>query len=211
MSFSMKDLMTPEPSATSQPQPTALQPQTVPAMQPTGVQATPSSPVSSQMAPGAFSMRDLMGDESTQQTQVGNDPGKPKFAPYNVAAFGRYTTPENYEKWASTQPKIGPDSKPGEYEAWTSANTPGGAKETLKDSLRPLPYAALAGGTALGVAAIPEVLPSVLIHTVEGVKALGAWAEAHPYKAFMLYQVAKELLPGAKNAMGLVKAAPVPE
>jgi hypothetical protein len=135
-------------------------------------------------------------------------PSAPKFAPYNAAAFGRYTTPENYEKWASTQPKIGPDSKPGEYEAWTSANTPGGYKETLKDSLRPLPYAALAGGTALGVTAIPEVLPSVLIHTVEGVKALGAWAEAHPYKAFMLYQVAKELLPNAKKAMGLIKAAP---
>ena len=81
--------------------------------------------------------------------------GKPRFAPYE-AAFSRYTTPENYEKWASTPPKSGPDSKPGEYEAWTGANTPGGAMETLKNSLRPLPYAALAGGAALGVTAIPE-------------------------------------------------------
>ena len=68
----------------------------------------------------------------------------------------------------------------------------------------------VAGATA-GATAIAEVLPSVLIHTVEGVKALGAWAEAHPYKAFMLYQVAKELLPGAKKAMGFVKAAPAGE
>lgn len=88
---------------------------------------------------------------------------KPKFAPYNAAAFGRYTTPENYEKWASTQPKIGPDSKPGEYEAWTGANTPGGTKETLKT----IPVAAaetLAGITGASVAgpliaASPEMVP----------------------------------------------------
>jgi hypothetical protein len=108
-------------------------------------------------------MKDLMGDESTQQTQVGNDPGKPKFAPYNAASFGRYTTPENYEKWASVHPKIGPDSKPGEYEAWTSANTPGGAMETLKT----IPVAAaetLAGITGASVAgpliaSSPELVP----------------------------------------------------
>ncbi len=66
-------------------------------------------------------------------------------------------------------------------------------------------------GATTGATAIAEALPSVLIHTVEGVKALGAWAEAHPYKAFMLYQVAKELLPGAKKAMGFIKAAPTGE
>jgi len=63
-----------------------------------------------------------------------------------------------------------------------------------------------AAGAMVPVAS--AAVPSVLIHTVEGVKALGAWAEANPYKAFMLYQVAKELLPGAKKAMGLIKAAP---
>jgi len=134
--------------------------------------------------------------------------GTPKFAPYSASSFGRYTTPENYEKWASTPPKSGVDSRPGEYEAWTGANTPGGAKETLLNSAKVIGEAGLAAGTAMGVTAIPEVLPPVLIHTVEGVKALGVWAEAHPYKAFMLYQVAKELLPGAKKAMGLVKAVP---
>ena|ERR1700730_2904672 len=89
--------------------------------------------------------------------------GKPRFAPYNAASFGRYTTPENYEKWASVQPKIGPDSRPGEYEAWTSANTPGGAMETLKT----IPIAAaetLAGITGASVAgpliaASPELVP----------------------------------------------------
>jgi hypothetical protein len=69
----------------------------------------------------------------------------------------------------------------------------------------------LVAGAATGATAIAEALPSVLIHTVEGVKALGVWAEAHPYKAFMLYQVAKELLPGAKKMLGFVKAAPTVE
>jgi hypothetical protein len=85
------------------------------------------------------------------------------------------------------------------------------AKDTAGSLVGPLaiPVAAAAiGGTATGVGAVAEALPSVLIHTIEGVKALGVWAEAHPYKAFMLYQVAKELLPSAKKAMGLIKAAP---
>jgi hypothetical protein len=89
--------------------------------------------------------------------------GKPKFAPYDAAAFGRYTTPENYEKWASVHPKIGPDSKPGEYEAWSGANTPGGYKETLMTI--PEATAETAAGVvgapvlAAGIAAAPEIAP----------------------------------------------------
>jgi hypothetical protein len=81
----------------------------------------------------------------------------------------------------------------------------------LKHTLEGAAAGAAAVAPAVGLAAIPEALPSVLIHTVEGVKALGTWAEANPYKAFMLFQVAKELLPGAKKAMGFIKAAPTGE
>ena len=63
-----------------------------------------------------------------------------------------------------------------------------------------------AAGAMLPVAS--AALPSVLMHTTEGVKALGAWASAHPIQAYMLYQVVKDLVPGAKKAMGLIKAAP---
>ena len=67
-----------------------------------------------------------------------------------------------------------------------------------------------AGGTA--ALALPnevaQALPSVLMHTTEGVKALGTWASAHPIQAYMLYQVVKELVPSAKKAMGLVKGIP---
>ncbi len=89
--------------------------------------------------------------------------GKPKFAPYDAAAFGRYTTPENYEKWASVHPKIGPDSKAGEYEAWSGANTPGGTKETLMTI--PEAAAETAAGVigapilGAGIAAAPEIAP----------------------------------------------------
>jgi len=70
---------------------------------------------------------------------------------------------------------------------------------------------ALVGGGVLGaqaIAAIPEVIPAVLPHTIAGVKALGAWADAHPVHAYMLYNVLKELLPGAKKAIGIVKGVP---
>lgn len=63
-----------------------------------------------------------------------------------------------------------------------------------------------AAGAMLPVAS--AALPSVLMHTTEGVKALGAWASAHPIQAYMLYQVVRDLIPGAKKAMGLIKAAP---
>ena len=191
MSFSIQDLAgTTLPQATSVVQPT----------QPT--QPTPTQQTS---ASGVFTMKDLGAEASEQNNQ---EQPAPKFAPYDASKFGRYTTPENYEKWASQQPKIGPDSKPGEYEAWTSANTPGGVKQTLTDAAIPLAAGTVAATAALGGAAIPEVLPSVLPHTIEGVKAIGAWANAHPVQAYMLYQVIRELIPGAKKAMGIIKAVP---
>jgi len=107
-----------------------------------------------------------------------NPDGKPKFAPYDPATFGRYTTPENYEKWAAVPPKAGPNTKPGGYEAWTGVHlTP---KEMLAASGTAVAEGGVAAGTALGAAALPEVLPAVLTHTIDGVKAIGAWASKKP-------------------------------
>jgi hypothetical protein len=66
-----------------------------------------------------------------------------------------------------------------------------------------------AAGAMVPVAA--AALPSVLMHTVEGVKALNAWAIKNPVQAVLLYHAVRELLPGAKKAMGIVKAVPTPE
>lgn len=132
--------------------------------------------------------------------------GQTRFMPYDATKFGRYTTPENYEKWAGTQPKIGPDSKPGEYEAWVGAHlTP---RDMATNAAATVGEGALAAGTALAIPAIPEILPSVLPHTIEGVKAIGKWADAHPFQAWALYNAIKEFVPGAKKAIGFVKAAP---
>ena len=93
--------------------------------------------------------------------------GTSKFTPYDAASFGRYTTPENYEKWAATQPKSGPDSKPGEYEAWT------GAHMSKAETLATIPQAAVATGAgvlgagplAAGIAAVPSVGVAALLGT----------------------------------------------
>jgi len=63
-------------------------------------------------------------------------------------------------------------------------------------------------GATTGLTAISEALPSVLPHTIEGVKAIGAWANAHPVQAYILYQVIRDLVPGAKKAMGFIKGVP---
>jgi len=133
--------------------------------------------------------------------------------PYNPKTHGEFTTPENYTAWSnqptdSNDPNVAnKDWKFGERAAVEEAHGSLGADTKSAINVN---HAATGLGVGLGgsITAIPEVLPSILIHTVEGAKALGVWAEAHPYKAFMLYQVAKELLPGAKKAMGLVKAVP---
>lgn len=69
--------------------------------------------------------------------------------------------------------------------------------------------AAAVGGpiaTMEGALALPAVLP----HTIEGVKAIGQWASKNPMQAYLLYNVIKDFLPGAKKAIGLVKALPMP-
>jgi hypothetical protein len=53
-----------------------------------------------------------------------------------------------------------------------------------------------------------EAIPSVLAHTTSGVKAIGAWAQKNPVQAYIVFQMLKELVPGAKKAMGIVREAP---
>jgi hypothetical protein len=43
---------------------------------------------------------------------------------------------------------------------------------------------------------------------MEFAKAIGAWAEAHPMHAYILYNVMKEMLPGVKKYIGFVKGMP---
>jgi hypothetical protein len=67
--------------------------------------------------------------------------------------------------------------------------------------------AALAGAGEATAAGLAKILP----HTIEGIKAIGQWADAHPAQAVMLLWLLKEKLPGMKQALGFIKAAPIPE
>jgi hypothetical protein len=48
----------------------------------------------------------------------------------------------------------------------------------------------------------------VLTHTIDGVRAIGTWASKNPVQAYLLFQVMKELIPGAKKTMGIIKGVP---
>ena len=82
------------------------------------------------------------------------------------------------------------------------------AKVALQSTLSGAGYtlAGITGSQIPGV--IAETLPSVIPSTIAGVKAVGAWAEAHPFHAWALLNVLKEIVPGVKKAAGLVHAAP---
>ncbi|HKT87507.1 MAG TPA: hypothetical protein VJQ59_03675 [Candidatus Sulfotelmatobacter sp.] len=63
-------------------------------------------------------------------------------------------------------------------------------------------------GTAVGMGAAMDALPSVMVHTIDGVKAVGTWAAKNPVQAYLLFQVLKEAIPGLKKAAGIVSHAP---
>jgi hypothetical protein len=51
--------------------------------------------------------------------------------------------------------------------------------------------------------AIAEALPAVIPSTLGGLKAVGAWADAHPVHAVVLLQTLKEFVPGFRKMTGL--------
>jgi hypothetical protein len=84
-----------------------------------------------------------------------------------------------------------------------------------KKTVQTLGAAATIGTLGPAILAAPgelaEAVPSVFAHTIEGVKAVTAWAAKNPVHAYLLFQVMKELVPGAKKAMGIVKGVPEAE
>jgi hypothetical protein len=165
-------------------------------------QTEPAQPAQQPQAQDIFDQL-ASGKEPTEQTPA---PAKlpPQLRPYDEAKHGQFTTPENYQKWATYPPGAGGtparEWKPGEADAWAEAHNLS-RSDAAKGEL-------LSAGAGLAAGGIAATIPAVLPHTVEGVKAIGAWADAHPMQAYMLYNVIKELVPGAKKALGLVKGMP---
>lgn len=208
MSFSMKELLAESQPSQAQPsQPQASQPQATPA-QP---QPQASSPSPTGASSDSFSMAELMKDEqqgqATQATTGGPNAEEQAFLAANP---GHAWVPAD-PKFPNRPAGIYPTGKGNEWRNDPSYTQAPIDLHFVKHTLEGAATGAAAVAPAVGLAAIPEALPPVLIHTVQGVRALGAWAEAHPMKAYMLFQVAKELVPGAKKAMGFIKAAPTEE
>ena len=107
--------------------------------------------------------------------------------------------------------------------AYHKSLTPEQQQAALDAEAKTIPAKALEAGIGGPLAAVGSyaagamvpvgaaALPSVLMHTVEGVKALNAWAIKNPVQAILLYHAVKELLPGAKKTMGFIKSVPTPE
>jgi hypothetical protein len=170
--------------------------------------------------------------EFAKPTASGAAPSTSQAAPQGAApasvgpqptAWDEFGKPVEFAKPASTGPTdaqkayreataSGPFAPAGAAEKAMGAeigDNTAQAKAALSDTL------SAAGETAAGITgaqipgAIAEALPAVIPSTIEGVKAIGAWAEAHPVHAYLLYNVIKDLVPGAKKAIGLVKGAPI--
>ncbi len=124
---------------------------------------------------------------------------------------------EEFEQQSQTKPALSPEEQASQtrqmlISGLTGMPTPNMTAEDRANfekgkAAGAVSVPVVAAGTA-GLTAISEALPSVLPHTIDGVRAIGTWANAHPVQAYILYQVIRDLVPGAKKAMGLIKGVP---
>jgi hypothetical protein len=147
-------------------------------------------------------------------------------APAGITAPAGYTIDADSPGLPKAPPPAAPAVSPEQQAAYREATrsgpfVPAGAAEKVmgmgqSNKDQAIEAAKLTGQAALetagGIAgaSIPAALPAVLPHTIEGVKALGAWAKENPMQAYILFQVAKEFIPGVKKALGIVHDAPTP-
>ena len=136
--------------------------------------------------------RDQYTNPGTQTNEIGN--------PVTVPAPG-----ESFADTMTRAAQQGQRTPQSQIDA-EMATAPGKAATVLAAA----PAIGAAGAGALAAAAPAEnPLPSVMANTISGVKAIGAWAQANPLHAYIVFNLLKELVPGAKKAMGLIKEAPV--
>ncbi len=86
----------------------------------------------------------------------------------------------------------------------------GSNEDQAIQAAKSLGAATVATAAGVGGVMIPEALPAVLPHTIQGVKAIGLWAQRNPMQAYILFQLAKEFIPGVKKTLGIVDKAPTP-
>jgi len=179
----------------------------------------PQTPASSQPAAGSFTAQELSGSlldqvaaEDAAGKQQTNNPRQTGEITNDVGQ--KVIVPKGGESFSDTMKRAIQYHKsltPAQQQAALDAET----KTMPKKTAQTLGAAATIGAVGPALLAVPgeiaEAVPSVLTHTVEGVKAIGSWAAKNPVQAYLLFQVMKELVPGAKKAMGVIKGVPEAE
>jgi len=167
-----------------------------------------SGSVLNQATPSHGDAFDQLPDD-TPTPSVVNDPRKTGEITNEVGQ--KVIVPKDGESFADTLKRAVAYHKslsPAQQQAALDAET----KTMPRKTAQTLGAAATIGVVGPAMLAAPgelaEAVPSVLTHTVEGVKAIGAWAAKNPVQAYLLYQVMKDLIPGAKKAIGVVKGMP---
>jgi len=179
--------------------------------QSTGAPPTVAQPATAQPTAQSDPFAEF-GGVAVKPEQTENDPRKTGEIINDVG--NKVIVPKDGESFADTMKRAVQYHKsltPAQQQAAIDKETATMPKKTAQT----LGAAATIGAVGPAVLAIPgelaEAVPSVLTHTIEGVKAIGTWAAKNPVQAYLLFRVMKELVPGAKKAMGVIKGVPETE
>jgi hypothetical protein len=156
------------------------------------------------------------GGVATDQTTSGGNPPSTKTATSDpFSAFGGTAQANTPAQSGPSPDEQASQTRQMLVSGLTGMPTPNMTDEDKKSFARGKAAGAVSvpvvAGAATGATALAEAVPSVLPHTIEGVKAIGTWAAKNPVQAYLLYQVMKDLIPGAKKTMGIIKGVPEAE
>lgn len=177
---------------------------TQPSSTPSSVPSTPStssggSVLDQALQAAAQDAQPQTVNDPRQSGEIINDVGQKVIVPKNGESFS-----DTLKRAVAYHNSLTPEQRKAALDAET--------KTMPKKVAQTLGAAATIGTVGPALLAAPgeiaEAVPSVLTHTIEGVKAIGAWAAKNPVQAYLLYQVMKDLVPGAKKAIGVIKGVP---
>jgi hypothetical protein len=169
------------------------------------VPPTPTATSSSIQVPEGVTFGDPVPDRANQHSQssisgeIVNDVGNKVIVPKERESFA-----DTMKRAVAYHNSLTPEQRQSAINKET-ATMPSKVAQTLGAAAT----TGVIGPAALAVPGeVAEALPSVLTHTISGVKAIGSWAGKNPLQAYLLFQVMKELVPNAKKAMGVIRGAP---
>lgn len=165
------------------------------------------------LAGNAFDQMALQSAQQSAQQSQPAEPGTPEEQAF-LKAHPDHVYLKADPKFPNRPEGIYPTGKGNEWRKDPSYSQEPVDPEMLKHTVEYGVGSAAATGLATvpaAVAATAAAFPNVLPHTIEGVKAIGAWANKNPFTAWMIFNALKEYIPGAKKAIGFIKGAPTGE